>query len=162
MVVAWDEDLGVVDGEVPESIWQWEEVRNLLAACHGLEWQFINANLVDWLQNPPDWCVNFPSMIAAVTWAFRSLTIISTIWVPFLALCGNMTKLIGRELPSAAYPPGLCSFISMFFYCGFFCPSRWWVRRPGSMSYWHSRLSGKPDSYVPFVHGSSEVGQMIY
>ena len=36
---------------------------------------------------------------------------------------------------------------------------RWLVRRRGSVSCWHSRLSGKPDSYVPFVHSNSEVGQ---
>ena len=29
------EDLGVVDGEVPGSIWQWDEILNLLSWCNG-------------------------------------------------------------------------------------------------------------------------------
>lgn len=37
------EDLGIVDGEVPGSIWQWEEIHNLLACCHGFTFAQFSA-----------------------------------------------------------------------------------------------------------------------
>ena len=44
----------------------------------------------------------------------------------------------------------------------FFCSKCWLVRRRGSVSYWHSRLSGKPDSYAPFVHSNSGMVQKSF
>lgn len=114
------EDLGIVDGEVPGSIWQWEEIHNLLAWCHGITMAIHQCQFGALTSKPTRLMCNFQVRDRRCHLGFPKFDKNYRYLGPLPPKCGHRHtyKLMGKTgnrwntSPSAAYPPGMCKFIA--------------------------------------------------
>ena len=114
------EDLGIVDGEVPGSIWQWEEIHNLLAWCHGITIAIHQCQFGALTSKPTRLMCNFQVQDRRCYLGFPKFDKTNRYLGPLPQKCGHRHtyKLMGKTgnrwntSPSAAYPPGMCKFIA--------------------------------------------------
>ena len=113
------EDLGVVYGEVPGSIWQWDEINNLLAWCNGFTMTIHQCQFGALTSKLTRLMCNFSIEDRRCHKGFPTFKKIRYLG-PLPEHCGHnhVHKLMGKTgtrwntSPSAAYPPGLCQFIA--------------------------------------------------
>ena len=114
------EDLGIVDGEVPGSIWQWEEIHNLLAWCHGFTVAIHQCQFGALTSKPTRLMCNFQLRDRRCHAGFPKFDKSYRYLGPLPRKCGHkhLNKLMGKTgnrwntSPSAAYPAGMCKFIA--------------------------------------------------
>eukprot|EP00435_Cladocopium_sp_Y103_P044902 s3525_g12.t1 len=114
------EDLGVVDGEIPGSVWQWEEVHNLLAWCSGFTFAIHQCRFGALTSKPTRLLVSFKIEDKRCHYGFPRFDKSFRYLGPLPASCGHkhFVKLMGKTgnrwntSPSASYPAGMCKFIS--------------------------------------------------
>ena len=114
------EDLGIVDGEVPGSIWQWEEIHNLLACCHGFTFAIHQCQFGALTSKPTRLMCNFQLRDWRCHSGFPKFDKSYRYLGPLPRKCGHkhLNRLMGKTgnrwntSPSAAYPAGMCEFIA--------------------------------------------------
>ena len=113
------EDLGEVQGEHPGSVWQWEELHNLLSATNASCFAIHQCQFGALYPKPTRLLTNVKVVDARCAFGLPKFDKNSRYTGPLSRNCGHKHKhkLIGKTQeswntsPSAAYPPQLCQFI---------------------------------------------------
>ena len=113
------EDLGLVEGEHPGSIWQWEELQELLVSASALTFAIHQCQFGALFPKPTRLLTNARVEDSRCHFGLPRFDKCSQYIGPLSRSCGHHHehKLIGKTqekwntAPSAAYPEGLCRFI---------------------------------------------------
>ena len=113
------EDLGLVEGEHPGSIWQWEELQELLVSASALTFAIHQCQFGALFPKPTRLLTNARVEDSRCHFGLPRFDKCSKYIGPLSRSCGHHHehKLIGKTqekwntAPSAAYPEGLCRFI---------------------------------------------------
>ena len=114
------EDLGIVQGERPGSIWQWPELHELLTVCSASCFAVHQCHFGAETPKPTRFATSFPVVDSRCHLSLPKFDKIGKYLGPLPRDCGHHheAKLIGKTAqgwktaPSAAYPPELCRFIA--------------------------------------------------
>eukprot|EP00435_Cladocopium_sp_Y103_P074800 s19_g51.t1 len=114
------EDLGVVHGEHPGSIWQWQELLDLIPKCHATCFAIHQCHFGGLTPKPTRFLTSFTISDSRCFIALPKFDKFGVYKGPLPRKCGHVHrhKLIGKTAqrwntaPSAAYPPGLCEFLA--------------------------------------------------
>lgn len=114
------EDLGVVNGEVPGTIWQWEDIHNLFTWCDGFTCAIHQCHFGAPTSKPTRLMSNVVLQDSRCHKGFPQFDSTFRYLGPLPKSCGHVhaDKLVGKQNnqwktgPSAAYPPGMCAFIA--------------------------------------------------
>eukprot|EP00435_Cladocopium_sp_Y103_P007644 s5608_g2.t1 len=114
------EDLGLVKGERPGSIWQWAEIQDLVPACNASSFAIQQCHFGALTAKPTRFIGTFDVVDNRCYFGFPKFDKLGAYKGPLPKSCGHVHthKLLGKTQnkwntsPSASYPPGLCKFLS--------------------------------------------------
>ena len=114
------EDLGLVQDEVPGSIWQWPELHELLSFSSGTSFAIHQCHFGALTPKPTRFLCNFKISYKRCYFGLPKFDSRFKYLGPLPAKCGHkhVHKLMGKTAnrwntsPSASYPEGLCKFIA--------------------------------------------------
>eukprot|EP00435_Cladocopium_sp_Y103_P055878 s2941_g18.t1 len=114
------EDLGVVQDEVPGSIWQWDEVHELIAFASGCTFAVHQCHFGALTSKPTRFMCNFHISDKRCFYGLPKFDKKIRYLGPLPLSCGHRHthRLMGKTAnrwntsPSASYPEGLCKFIT--------------------------------------------------
>eukprot|EP00435_Cladocopium_sp_Y103_P046899 s1608_g13.t1 len=122
------EDLGLVEGEHPGSIWQWPEVLDLIAKCAAQCFAIHQCKFGALTSKPTRLMTNMLVKDSRCHFGLPKFDKLGVYKGPLPRKCGHKHthKLIGKTgqkwntSPSAAYPPQMCEFIATLIlnFCG--------------------------------------------
>eukprot|EP00435_Cladocopium_sp_Y103_P065967 s171_g28.t1 len=121
------EDLGVVDGKVPGSIWQWDELHNLLVWSDGCTFAIHQCQFGALTSKPTRLMCSCTIVDKRCHFGFPRFNKFFRYLGPLPQRCGHkhVYKLMGKAgnrwntSPSASYPAGMCKFIADPIYSAF-------------------------------------------
>ena len=114
------EDLGLVQDEVPGSVWQWTEIHELLSSSSGCSFAVHQCHFGALTPKPTRFMCNFKVSDKRCYFGLPKFDCRFKYLGPLPAACGHkhVHKLMGKTAnrwntsPSASYPEGLCQFIA--------------------------------------------------
>ena len=117
------EDLGLTNDQMLGSIWQWDEVQDLVPSCSGVTFAIQQCHFGARTPKPTRFLCNFPVNDKRCWKSWPRFGPAGNYLGPLPKKCGHKHthKLIGKTAnkwntsPSAAYPPGLCKFLAELF-----------------------------------------------
>ena len=119
-IIEHPEDLGLVKGERPGSIWQWPEVLDLIPACGASSFAVQQCHFGALTAKPTRFLGTFEVLDSRCHLGLPKFDKLGAYKGPLPKSCGHVHthKLLGKTAnkwntsPSAAYPPGLCKFLA--------------------------------------------------
>ena len=119
-IIEHPEDLGLVKGERPGSIWQWTEILELIPSCSANTFAIQQCHFGALTPKPTRFLSTFEFQDDRCHFGRPRLDKLGAYKGPLPKSCGHyhQHKLLGKTAnkwntsPSASYPPGLCRFLA--------------------------------------------------
>ena len=119
-IIEHPEDLGLVKGERPGSIWQWPEILDLIPSCNANSFAIQQCHFGALTPKPTRFLSTFEFQDDRCYFGLPRLDKLGAYKGPLPKSCGHhhKHKLLGKTAnkwntsPSASYPPGLCRFLA--------------------------------------------------
>ena len=119
-IIEHPEDLGLVKGERPGSIWQWTEILELIPSCSANTFAIQQCHFGALTPKPTRFLSTFEFQDDRCHFGLPRLDKLGAYKGPLPKSCGHyhQHKLLGKTAnkwntsPSASYPPGLCRFLA--------------------------------------------------
>ena len=119
-IIEHPEDLGLVKGERPGSIWQWPEILELIPSCNANSFAIQQCHFGALTPKPTRFLSTFEFQDDRCHFGLPRLDKLGVYKGPLPKSCGHFHKhkLLGKTAnkwntsPSASYPPGLCRFLA--------------------------------------------------
>ena len=119
-IIEHPEDLGLVKGERPGSIWQWPEILDLIPSCNANSFAIQQCHFGALTPKPTRFLSTFEFQDDRCHFGLPRLDKLGAYKGPLPKSCGHhhKHKLLGKTAnkwntsPSASYPPGLCRFLA--------------------------------------------------